>query len=299
MVGSSGSGKSTLFNVFHGTQYTLVEDENTGDSSLKPDDATPRELAQCGHEGRSETSHAQISKLDDSTYVADLPGSNDTRAIGGSKLGEALQISIGLSLQSLAQCFTHVRTIGMVLLYPDIYNRAEKFQEALRTIGKIIHQNPELLENICFVVNQTPDGKNAKQILTKIKAIAAANKDTFNDDMQFVIERLEEKHFKLIHGVPGEVFRTEFLANSQAMQAKPFSDFDFSSYNKEAQRFKELFSYALDSYEKKVAKKLHEMQTELASLKSQAQQAIAKIKQDVTRALSLPKKCRESSCTIK
>ena len=281
MVGPSGSGKSTLFNVAQaGTEYVVVENESTGDSSLRPFDATQTEKAKCGHQGRSETRTALIAELNDATFIVDLPGSNDTTAISGREFGEALQISIGLSLQSLTRCFTHLRMIGVVLLCPDIYGRAEKFQEALRNIGKIIKQKPELFDNVRFIINQTPTNRKVSQILAKIKAIGTANQDTFNDEMKFVVDCIEEKHLMLIQGIPGEDFRSEFLACSKQMTVKPFSAFDFTSYNKEAERFKNKFHYLLQNYEKTLTEECKDVKNELRILKSLREQTLLKLKED-------------------
>ena len=242
-LGKTGAGKSTLINYLLGVLYELRKDKKTGKKYLEPINNI-NEQANTSFLTHSETAFPHILKNNNGNFV-DMPGFRDTR-------GEPWEITAGLSAKMLNNSFNTLRTLVVVFTESDLYDsRIEGIRDSLEMLGKIIENKPELMNNVILLINKADEdtiSNNQATVLieNRLNEILEQNSNDFPASTKFILSYINISQI-FVADMSTATFREKFLEKIKTLHAKPFKNFNFNCFHRNAEKFKMLIS-RLENY---------------------------------------------------
>jgi hypothetical protein len=179
-----------------------------------------------------------------------MPGFRDTRGI-------PWDITAGVSAQMLKDNFKTLRALVLICTQSDLYDaRIEGVRDSLEMVGKIIQENPVLLDNLVLIVSKAPEDLLSEQgpsvIKNRLQKILNENRDNFPASTSFILEHIKVNQI-YIADYSSVDFRNKFLEHVKKNMPQPFMDFNFDCYHREAEKFKSLL-LRLNNYQLQLKK---------------------------------------------
>lgn len=148
IIGPTGAGKSTLLNYLNGTQYEIVR--KVANWHSQPVKGTHKEVAKTETTfGKSQTLLPQVIKNQSQGFVyCDLAGLFDSR-------GKEEQLCAAFSATLLSQSPGDIKGIIVVLDAQGFQLvKGEAFKDTALTLWRLINNNPQLMDNVTFVISK-------------------------------------------------------------------------------------------------------------------------------------------------
>lgn len=254
--GVTGEGKSTLINYLSGVDY-----EQQITNEIKRVVPLSQEIVRTGNSTTSETLHPQVVKWGNQQQVlVDLAGFGDTR-------GTTEEICAAASISLLTKQLRAIQAIFLVCSWDSLKDaRMLKYREAAHHIGTMISADLATAENVVLLVTK-PKSKTTvefvKQRLLTLKRaenwseLKQINRAEVSEDawkkycLRNVTESILSREESIIvidvtTSKSREIFQQ--AADALEMQSKDPIQFDFCSYSRFLERFKNILIKHMQHY---------------------------------------------------
>ncbi|MDR3502638.1 MAG: 50S ribosome-binding GTPase [Legionella sp.] len=273
VIGLTGDGKSTVTNALAGVNYVSVEQD--GQKLLQVAPGSIPEFTTTSATSSSETTFPIVVPTEQHIYV-DMAGIKDNRGIH-------FQIANGVGAALLGNKVTAVRYLIVVVDANDLYQaRNTGIYTLLEELGKIIKEQTHLIPHIQLIVNKAQPEQlkaGAAGIKRRLDKLLREN-PSLPSSTQFILQHIKEEQIMVVD-IPTAQFRQNFISRINAINPIAFNQFNFASYHREVEQFKQLIEH-LRAYHEQHSANLHSL------INFQAQQLHTQIDTQIKQLNSEP-----------
>lgn len=234
LLGHSGAGKSSWVNYLSGVDYAKDR------KGLTPKTGTER--ARVGRSMNSMTRFPEAFVINEALIALDTAGFDDTRGLEHN-------IVNGMLMESLANRVSKIGAIVFVCKVPTQQEKNRLWVDHFQMLANLIHQNPVIMDNVIFLVNEDVryQSRSQEETLELFKDLLTEF-DDLPQSVRFLLEHLQLKNI-WIADFTDPARRVSWLEQLNDFSPLNVDQLKLASFHQYAERFKQLLIF-LENYQK-------------------------------------------------